>query len=60
MVAAAHQQSEIAEILILNGADLDALGPEGKTPLELAADANDDAMIHLLVSYGANVSLAAR
>jgi ankyrin repeat protein len=45
---------EIAEILIANGADLNAVDKGGRTPLTRAEDGNHKDMVKLLISHGAH------
>jgi ankyrin repeat protein len=57
--AASHNQLEIAELLLANGADVNARDGYGHTPLIQALWVNDhDKMMRLLLAKGADVNLA--
>jgi len=57
-VAVMHSQLEIAELLLANGADVNARDPRQKTPLILAMFTyNHDKMVRLLLAKGAGVNL---
>ena len=45
---------EIAEILIANGADLNAVDKYGRTPLTRAEDGGHKDVVKLLISHGAH------
>ena len=47
---------EIAELLIAKGADVDGMGVQGMTPLNMAASAGHAGIAELLISKGANVN----
>jgi ankyrin repeat protein len=51
--ACAYEYPQVAEILIKHGADVNAVGDEGWTPLFHAAEAWNAEMIQLLLSHGA-------
>jgi len=57
-VAVNHNQLEIAELLLANGADVNARDPYMHTPLILAMSVyNHDKMVRLLLTKGADVNL---
>ena len=47
---------EIAELLIAKGADVDGMGVQGMTPLNMAASAGHAGIAELLISKGAEVN----
>jgi len=49
-----------ARILLDSGADIDAIGEDGDTPLHRAAAANQSAMVEFLKARGANTQLKNR
>jgi hypothetical protein len=58
MVAVNHNKLEIAELLLANGANVNARGPHMQTPLLLAMSVyNHDKMVRLLLAKGADVNL---
>jgi cytohesin len=59
IVAANHNQLEIAELLLANGANVNARDPKMRTPLILALSVyHHDKMVRLLLAKGADVNLA--
>ena len=54
-----HRQLDAATGLIARGADVNAAEPSGVRPLITAAANGDDAMVHLLLSHGADVNVSA-
>lgn len=55
--AATHNSMEGVKYLIENGADVNAVDKDGKTPLHaVAGEAFNDEMVKALVEYGANVN----
>lgn len=58
--AVTHNQLEIAEFLLQRGAKVDYKNRKGKTPLDLAATATNEAMIELLIRYSADTSMLPR
>lgn len=56
LVAATHDQTAIAKMLIKKGADVNKADPEGRTPLLMAAAAGNFEIARLLVNHGANVN----
>jgi cytohesin len=54
MMAARNKQSELAELLIRNGADINLKAKDGKTALSLAKKKEDQEMVDLLKRHGAN------
>jgi ankyrin repeat protein len=59
IVAVNHNQPEIAELLLANGANVNARDPKMHTPLILALMVyNHDKMVRLLLGGGADVNLA--
>jgi len=56
--AVAHRHTEIADILLANGADVNAKQQDGFTPLLEAVHNSQLDMIELLLQRGANVTLA--
>ena len=60
-LAVKHNQLEIAELLLANGADVNARDPHQETPLILALWVhNHDKMVRLLLAEGADVNLSDR
>ena len=60
-LAVAHNQLEIAELLLANGADVNARDPQQHTPLIQALWVyNHDKMVRLLLAKGADVNLSDR
>jgi len=60
-LAVKHNQLEIAELLLANGADVNARDPQQHTPLMLALWVyNHDKMMRLLLASGAEVDLSDR
>jgi ankyrin repeat protein len=58
-VAVAHNQYEIAELLLANGADVNARDSQGHTPLiQTLWVYNHDKMLRLLLANGAGVNLS--
>jgi ankyrin repeat protein len=58
IVAVNHNKIEIAELLLANGANVNARGPHMQTPLILAMSVyNHDKMVRLLLAKGADVNL---
>jgi ankyrin repeat protein len=59
IAAVNHNQVEIAELLLANGANVNARDPQKRTPLILALPVNNhDRMLRLLLAKGADVNLA--
>ncbi|MDD7805904.1 MAG: ankyrin repeat domain-containing protein [Endozoicomonas sp. (ex Botrylloides leachii)] len=56
MLAACKGHTEIAELLIENGANINAAGENGWTALMLAAENNKKEVVKLLIGKGANVN----
>lgn len=54
--AASYGQVNSVQLLIANGAEVDVLGPEGETPLLMAADGGHHEVVRLLLNEGANVN----
>ena len=54
--AARFGQSQVAELLIAEGADVNAKNVVGQTPLHLAAGASHKEIIELLIAAGAEVN----
>ena len=54
--AARFGQSQVAELLIAEGADVNAKNVVGQTPLHLAAGASHQEIIELLIAEGAEVN----
>ena len=54
--AARFGQSQVAELLIAEGADVNAKNVVGQTPLHLAAGASHKEIIELLIAEGAEVN----
>jgi ankyrin repeat protein len=54
-----HHRLEAATALIDHGANVNAIGPSGVTPLITAAGNGDDALVRLLLSHGANPNIRA-
>ena len=59
-VAAAKGHSDIAEVLLENGALVDVLDQNDSTPLIIAARTGHDDIVELLLQYGADVNIADR
>ncbi len=62
-VAAEYQNLEAAQLLLDRGADLNAAGPGGQTPLFHAVTQNEDRglpMVRLLLERGADLAIRAR
>jgi ankyrin repeat protein len=58
MVAVNHNKPESAELLLANGANVNARDPQMRTPLILAQSVyNHDKMVRLLLAKGADVNL---
>jgi len=55
MYAAGNDRLAVAELLLANGAEVDAKGDDGFTPLYYAALQNLPSMVKLLLANGANV-----
>jgi len=53
MMAARNQRPDIVEFLADNGADVNAKAADGKSPISLAEEENDEVMIELLKKLGA-------
>ena len=51
---------DVALLLINQGADIEAVDPQGKTALHLAAEAGDNYIIKLLLSHNADVNARTR
>ena len=49
--------SEIASLLIVEGADINALDNKGRSPLQLASESGDSATVRLLVENGAKLDV---
>lgn len=58
--AASGNQLAAAQLLLLNGAKVDARSPNGRTPLMQAARYGGEELVELLVSSGADLSAADR
>jgi cytohesin len=56
VLALQHRQAGVARLLVERGADPNARGSGGTTPLHAAADAGDRAVAELLVERGADPS----
>lgn len=54
--AAAYGQFTSVQLLLANGAEVDVLGPEGETPLLMAANGGHHDVVRLLLNEGANVN----
>lgn len=54
-----HRRLEAAGSLIAHGADVNAAGASGVTPLISAASNGDDAIVRLLLSHGADANVRA-
>jgi uncharacterized protein len=55
ILAVLTSQRDAAALLLARGADANAVEKEGERPIHLAADADDAAMIKLLVEHGAKL-----
>lgn len=55
LVSVALRRSDIAKILIYNGADVNIPDNEGLTPLHLACQEGDIELVKLLIEKGANI-----
>jgi ankyrin repeat protein len=52
LLAAWNGHKEIADLFIANGADVNAKGADGRTPLDLAIKYNKTEIINLLRKHG--------
>ncbi|KAL6915480.1 hypothetical protein FSST1_006975 [Fusarium sambucinum] len=55
MVASCYGQRAIVNLLLTNGAEIEAQNPHGQTPLMLAATYGHEATVKLLLDRGANI-----
>ena len=53
---ATHMKSDVAELLIAKGADVNGKNDYGETPMHYAADCGHREIIELLIAKGANVN----
>jgi ankyrin repeat protein len=51
------RQRKIVELLLAKGADVNAITPDGSTPLYIAALEEDDDMVKLLIDHGAKMDI---
>lgn len=54
--AAAYGQTNSVQLLLLNGAQIDQIGPEGETPLLLAANGGHHDIVKILINKKADVN----
>jgi ankyrin repeat protein len=53
-MAAANGQKEVVELLILKGADVNAVSRYGLTPLNLATIGQQKEIVEMLIKHGAH------
>jgi len=56
--AAHHTRDELVDFLLEKGADVNAIGCEGMTPLMFAIDSNSPSIVRTLIEHGADMTTA--